>query len=95
LSQHYWKSWVKSPDDAQISDALIGYWVRFMQTGNPNTPALPAWPAYSPQQDLVQMLGREVTTARDPRSEKFAPFQQYLDSRLERLPHHGAATSQP
>jgi para-nitrobenzyl esterase len=93
LSQHYWTSWVKSPDDARVSDALIGYWVQFIQTGNPNRSGLPSWPAYNPQQELTQILGRNVTTACDPRSEKFRPFQQYLDSRLERLPNHGAASS--
>jgi para-nitrobenzyl esterase len=95
LSQHYWTSWVRTPDDARVSDALIGYWVRFIQTGNPNRAGLPAWPAYTSQQDLAQILGRKVTTERDPRSEKFAPFQRYLDSRLERLPNHGAASADP
>jgi len=95
LSQHYWTSWIKTPDDARVSDALIGYWVRFIQTGNPNRAGLPAWPAYTSQQDLVQILGRKVATERDPRSEKFVPFQRYLDSRLERLPNHGVADADP
>ena len=91
LSQHYWKSWVKSPDDARVSEALIHYWASFIRTGDPNTPGLPAWPAYTPQQDLAQILGRTITTAPDPRANRFAPFQQYLDGRLARLPNHGAA----
>ena len=93
LSQHYWTSWMHAPDDARVSAALIGYWVRFIETGNPNGAGLPAWPAYTPQNDLAQILGSNVTTERDPRSEKFAPFQLYLDSRLERLPNHGAAAT--
>jgi para-nitrobenzyl esterase len=95
LSQHYWTSWVKTPDDALVSDALIGYWIHFIQTGDPNTAALPAWPKYTPQQDLTQILGRAVTTAPDPRSAKFYPFQQDLDDRLQKLPNHGAASSNP
>jgi para-nitrobenzyl esterase len=91
LSQHDWSSWVRTPDDAHVSAALLGYWVRFIQTGNPNRPGLPAWPAYTPQFDLTQILGSTVTTERDPRSEQFAPFQEYLDSRLARLPSQGAA----
>jgi para-nitrobenzyl esterase len=90
LSQHYWTSWIKTPSDARVSEALIGYWVRFIQTGNPNRHGLPAWPAYTPQSDLAQIIGGKVTTERDPRSEKFAPFQRYLNSRLARLPNHGA-----
>jgi para-nitrobenzyl esterase len=95
LSQHDWTSWVPTPDDARVSATLLGYWVRFIRTGDPNGAGLPAWPAYTPQNDLAQILGSNVTTARDPRSEKFAPFQQYLDSRLERLPNHGAYTADP
>jgi para-nitrobenzyl esterase len=91
LSQHYWTSWVKTPNDAQVSNALIGYWIHFIQTGNPNMAGLPAWPAYTPQQDLAQILGPTITTAKDPRATKFSPFQQYIDGRLESLPNHGAA----
>jgi para-nitrobenzyl esterase len=95
LSQHYWTSWIKTPDDARVSDALIGYWIQFIKTGNPNTAALPAWPKYTPQQDLTQIIGRTVTTAADPRSEKFSPFQQYLEDGLQKLPNHGAASPDP
>jgi len=94
LSQRYWTSWVKSTDDARVSDALIGYWIHFIQTGNPNTADLPAWPTYNPHH-LVQILGPTVTTAPDPRAARFSPFQQYLDGRLERLPNHGAAALNP
>ena len=93
LSQRYWTSWVKTPDDARVSNALIGYWIHFIQSGNPNGAGLPLWPAFNEQQDLTQILGRTVTTAPDPRSKEFSPFQRYLDSRLEKLPNHGASRS--
>jgi para-nitrobenzyl esterase len=95
LSQHYWTSWIKTPDDARVSNALIDYWIHFIQTGNPNTAGLPRWPAYDPRQDLAQILGRTVTTAPDPRAAQFSPFQKYLDNRLERLPNHGSAIPNP
>ena len=88
LSQHYWTSWVRTPDDARVSNALIGYWVNFIQTGNPNRPGLPPWPIFDPAQNLTQILGRTITTAPDPRSERFTPFQQYIDSRLNLRPTH-------
>jgi para-nitrobenzyl esterase len=92
LSQHFWKSWIKIPDDARVSERLIGYWVNFIRAGDPNGAGLPAWPVYSPHNDLAQILGSTVSTARVPRSQKFLPFQQYLDSRLDKLPNRGAAT---
>ena len=90
LSQRYWTSWVKTPNDARVSDALIGSWIQFIRTGDPNTASLPPWPVYDPQQDLAQILGTTVTTAPDPHAIRFSPFQQYLDGRLERLPNHAA-----
>jgi para-nitrobenzyl esterase len=95
LSQRYWTNWVKTPDDARVSDALIGYWISFIQTGNPNTAGLPQWPPYHPYQDLAQILGRTVRTAPDPRAARFSSFQQYLDGRLERLANRGAAVPPP
>ena len=93
LSQHYWTTWIKTPDDARVSNALIGYWVHFIQTGNPNVPGLPHWPTFNPGQNQTQILGRTITTSPDPRSQNFVPFQQYLDNRLNSLPNHGATSS--
>jgi hypothetical protein len=47
------------------------------------------------QQDLTQVVGRTVTTTPDPRAARFSPFPQYLDNRLQKLPNHGAASSDP
>ena len=56
LSQHYWTTWPRTPADARLSNALIGYWVRFIQTGNPNRAGLPPWPSFTPKQNLTQIL---------------------------------------
>lgn len=39
------------PVDAQIRDAMAGYWVQFAATGNPNKSGLPDWPAFDPATD--------------------------------------------
>ncbi|MGA8940233.1 MAG: carboxylesterase family protein [Acidobacteriaceae bacterium] len=95
LSQHYWTTWTHTPADTRLSNALIGYWVSFIQTGNPNRAGLPPWPRFTPQQNLTQILDRTITTAPDPRSQRFKPFQQYLDAQLAHLPNHGVAASNP
>jgi carboxylesterase type B len=40
---------------------MTGYWVRFAQTGNPNGPGLPVWPAFEPGPAPVLEIGDEVT----------------------------------
>jgi para-nitrobenzyl esterase len=38
--------WPRGAGDDRLRDAVSGYWVRFIQTLNPNGPALPTWPRY-------------------------------------------------
>lgn len=61
-----------SEEDRAFSDAVVGYWVNFAATGNPNNPAtdLPHWPRYvpdclssgrnAPGKQLLLTLGTEV-----------------------------------
>lgn len=86
LSRKYWTSWTARPYDKLLSDVIIGYWVRFIQTGNPKGPSLAAWPAWYPDGEC-QELGRRIGPERTPRAQRFAVFQQYLSSRLQDLPH--------
>jgi para-nitrobenzyl esterase len=83
LSQKFWTSWIHAPDDARLSAAILGYWVSFVKTGNPNTRGLPVWPAYVPEKDLCQMLGKTIKTARVPRSDRFSVFQKRMIERLK------------
>nr|WP_088342288.1 carboxylesterase family protein [Robiginitalea sediminis] len=46
----------------KMSDALL----QFMRTGNPNTPALPAWPEYSVEKGEVMILDDLCQAAEDP-----------------------------
>ncbi|MGA9717054.1 MAG: carboxylesterase family protein [Acidobacteriaceae bacterium] len=88
LSRKYWTSWIGTPYDKALSDAIIGYWVRFIQTGNPNgsaLPKLPAWPIWQPN-GQCQELGRRIGPEQVPRAQRFAVFQNYLTLRLQKLP---------
>jgi len=83
LSQKFWTSWIHAPDDARLSTAILGYWVSFVKTGNPNTRGLPVWPAYVPEKDVCQTLGKTIETKPVPRSSKFPVFQKRLTGRLK------------
>ena len=37
----------KMPEAYALADKISAAWVAFARTGNPNTPKLPKWPAYS------------------------------------------------
>jgi para-nitrobenzyl esterase len=83
LSGRFWTSWVHAPDDARVSAAIIGYWVSFVKTGNPNGRGLPEWPAYVAERDSCQSLGRTIETVPVPRSDRFGVFQKKLDDQLK------------
>lgn len=82
LSKKYWTTWIHRPYDKTLSNTIMGYWVRFAKTGDPNNTALPMWPAYQVSTDLCQELGQRIGAERVPRAERFEVFQQFLDSRL-------------
>jgi len=79
--------WPRGPGDAALADAIVGYWVRFAATGNPNRPGLPTWPAYEARTDPVLELGdqlRVVTGVRRAQYDLFDEAQRTLDALLAR-----------
>jgi para-nitrobenzyl esterase len=45
-----------SPEQEQLSAAMIDYWTQFARTGNPNGSRSPQWPAYTSANDTYQSL---------------------------------------
>lgn len=83
LSGRYWTSWVREPEDEQLSRAMVGYWAQFIKTGNPNGTTLPAWPAFDGD-GRCQELGRRIGAVPIPRAERFGTFERYLAARLQK-----------
>ncbi|MEO1617406.1 MAG: carboxylesterase family protein [Planctomycetota bacterium] len=58
-----------SPEDAELSDAFMNYWVQFAKTGNPNVERLPDWPPYTNEGDQHQRMDTTIETNTGLRSE--------------------------
>jgi len=57
------------PEIPELSRTVMGAWVAFAKTGNPNTSRLPHWPKYDVDTRSAMMLDTESHVARDPGSE--------------------------
>jgi para-nitrobenzyl esterase len=54
--------------DRQLSDVMSSYWVRFAETGNPNGPGLPEWPAFDEQSRPVKEFGTRFSVGPGPKA---------------------------
>ncbi len=54
------------PGVHELAACLSASWAQFARTGRPQTEALPAWPAYTPQERAVMVLDTECRVVRDP-----------------------------
>jgi para-nitrobenzyl esterase len=45
-----------TPEEEQLAASMVGYWTQFARAGEPNSPATPSWPAYTPANDIYQSL---------------------------------------
>jgi para-nitrobenzyl esterase len=56
--------WPKVPStetEAQLSDAIIGYWTSFMQSAQPTAASQPSWPAYGATRAYMTFAGEPRT----------------------------------
>jgi para-nitrobenzyl esterase len=56
----------KMPEAYALADRTSSAWVAFARTGNPNTPKLPNWPAYSATSRDTMLFNNECRVEADP-----------------------------
>ena len=70
--------------DRKISDAMMGYWVQFAKTGDPNGEGLPPWPAFDPSTDRYLGIGEEIRTGTEVHREGGELFDAFQAERRGR-----------
>jgi para-nitrobenzyl esterase len=56
----------KMPEAYALAEKTSAAWVAFAKSGDPNTPKLPRWPAYSPQARDTMLFNNESRVVSDP-----------------------------
>jgi len=49
-----------SQPEQRLADAMIGYWVQFAKTGDPNRDGLPVWPKFDAASESYLELGEQI-----------------------------------
>jgi para-nitrobenzyl esterase len=56
----------KMPEAYALADKTSSAWVAFARTGDPNTPKLPRWPAYSAASRDTMLFNNACRVVQDP-----------------------------
>lgn len=64
--------------DHEIADRVSSYWARFVATGDPNGPGLPAWPAAGEEPDIMELGDGTAPLAAAESAEKRAFFEAFF-----------------
>jgi para-nitrobenzyl esterase len=62
--------------DRTLSQAILGAWVQFAKTGNPNGASLPRWPAYTAPKYEVLEYGDQITVGSNANNANVEFFQR-------------------
>ena len=60
------------PEPAALAEQMSAAWIAFARTGNPNTAAIPPWPAFSAGERATMVFGAKSRVANDFRGEERA-----------------------
>jgi para-nitrobenzyl esterase len=58
-----------TPEEADLSNAMLTYWTNFATAGDPNGRGLPTWPAYTVNGDMHIVFDTPISTGSQLRKE--------------------------
>src|SRR5216683_6170285 len=59
-----------APERLQLAQQMQRAWIAFARHGDPNTPELPTWPSYDPEERATMLFDRESSIQNDPNAEE-------------------------
>jgi para-nitrobenzyl esterase len=65
--------WAWRARDRALSNAMVGYWINFVRTGDPNGPGLPRWPAFADASQVL-VLGDPIHVGGVPNLDRLQVF---------------------
>ena len=63
--------------DLDLSTAMMTYWTRFAESGDPNAEGLPRWPVYNSQTDAYLDLGNEIKAGTALQKDKTSLWERF------------------
>ena len=60
-----------------LANIVQKYWVNFAYAGHPNSPGLPSWPAYKPEDPKIQLIDKDITTVNSDLEEKSLFWEEF------------------
>ena len=69
------------PDDDELSEVFMDYWVQFAKTGDPNIDSRTAWPGYTVDEDRHVLMDKTITVGSKLRSDACDMLDAILQER--------------
>jgi hypothetical protein len=70
------QSW--TDEDRKVAEIMSSYWANFVQTGNPNAPGLPNWPAVDLKSATVMEVGEHFAPIPVASAERMAFWKKFF-----------------
>ena len=71
-----------APGARELAAVVSATWAAFARTGSPENPALPRWPAYTPEERATMVFDRDCRVVADPDRDARLMWERDRDARL-------------